>query len=93
MQPVVVGARNAIECEEFSCAVDVTLHDMAAKRPSARIGSSRLTRAPSCMRENDVRFQVSSAKSKVTEPGVMSTAVKQTPLTAMESPFLSSLAR
>src|SRR6267378_486041 len=63
------------------------------KRPSARRGSSRFTRAPSCMRENDVRFQVSSARSNVTEFAVISTAVRQTPLTAIESPFFSSFAR
>src|SRR5579863_1568239 len=43
------------------------------------------------MRENDVRFQVSFARSAAKDLGVISTAVRHTPLTAMLSPFLSSL--
>src|SRR5512135_3407158 len=61
-------------------------------RPSARIGNSRLTWAPSRMRENEVRTQVSSARSAPKESPCRSTAVRHTPLTATLSPFLSSLA-
>ena len=42
------------------------------------------------MREKDVRFQVSAARSAAKDCGVISTAVRQTPLTAMLSPFVSS---
>src|ERR1700730_4911656 len=63
------------------------------KRPSARMGSSRFTRAPRLIREKEVRFQVSAARSAAKDLGVISTAVRQTPLTAMLSPFLSSLVR
>src|SRR5207245_3601444 len=62
-------------------------------RPSARMGSSRLTSAPGLMRENEVRFQVSSARSAPNDLGVISTAVRQTPLTATLSPVFSSLVR
>ena len=43
------------------------------------------------MREKEVRFQVSSARSAAKELGVISTAVRQTPLTAMLSPCLEFL--
>src|SRR5579872_1606855 len=61
------------------------------KRPLARMGSSRLTSAPGLMRENEVRFHVSSARSAPKESGVIPIAVRHTPLTAMLSPFFSSL--
>src|SRR5580700_9849720 len=63
------------------------------KRPLARIGSSRLTIAPGLKRENEVRFHVSSARSAPNESDVISTAVRQTPLTATLSPFFNSLTR
>ena len=40
------------------------------------------------MRENEVRVQVSVARSAQKESGVMSSAVRQTPLTAMLLPSL-----
>ncbi len=43
------------------------------------------------MRENEVRAQVSGAKSALNEPGLMSSAVRQTPLTATLSPVFSSV--
>src|SRR5208283_3560196 len=51
------------------------------KRPSAFMGSSRFTIAPSCIREKDVRTQVSGARSAPNEPDLISSAVRQTPLT------------
>src|SRR5205809_2170777 len=63
-----------------------------SKRPLARMGSSRFTRAPSLIRENDVRFQVSWARSAPKDLGATSTAVRQTPLTAMLLPLFSSFA-
>src|SRR5262249_28282539 len=48
------------------------------------------TDAPSLIREKDVRFHVSSARSQRKEFDVSSTAVRQTPLTAMLLPCLSS---
>src|SRR5580704_19795243 len=63
------------------------------KRPLARIGSSRLTSAPVLIREKEVRCQVSSARSAPKDLDVISTAVRQTPLTAMLSPFFNSLTR
>src|ERR1700676_2486692 len=56
------------------------------KRPSAFIGNSRFTRAPSCIRENEVRAHVSGARSAQNVFGLMSSAVRQTPLTATLSP-------
>src|SRR6185369_6808722 len=63
------------------------------KRPSARMGSSRFTSAFFLMREKEVRFQVSAARSAAKDLGVISIAVRQTPLTAMLSPVLSSWCR
>src|SRR5271163_1435909 len=60
------------------------------KRPSAFIGSSRLTRACRCIRENEVRAQVSGARSAQNDFGFMSSAVRQTPLTATLSPVFNS---
>src|SRR5580692_494705 len=60
------------------------------KRPSAFIGNSRFTSAPWCMRESEVRAQVSGARSAANEFGLMSSAVRQTPLTAMLSPVFNS---
>ena len=59
-------------------------------RPSAFMGSSRFTSAPSCMRENEVRTQVSGARSAQNDFGLMSSAVRQTPLTATLLPVRSS---
>src|ERR1700684_1003966 len=42
------------------------------------------------MRENEVRVQVSGARSAQNEPGLMSIAVRQTPLTATLSPVRNS---
>src|SRR6267143_2689808 len=55
------------------------------------MGSSRLTSAPSRMCENEVRSHVSGARSAAKDPGLTSSAVRQTPLTATLSPVLSSL--
>src|SRR5215469_3975551 len=60
-----------------------------SNRPLARMGSSRFTSAPGLRRENEVLAQVSWARSAVKESPVRSTAVRQTPLTAMLSPGLS----
>src|SRR5207237_1939192 len=60
---------------------------------AARIGSSRFNRAPVLILEKEVRFQVSSARSALKDLGVISTAVRQTPLTAIESPLFSSFVR
>src|ERR1700739_3377343 len=43
------------------------------------------------MRENEVRTQVSGARSAQNDPGLMSSAVKQTPLTETLLPVPSSL--
>src|SRR6202158_4672881 len=56
------------------------------KRPSAFIGNSRFTRATSRSLENEVRAHVSGARSAQTVFGLMSSAVRQTPLTATLSP-------
>src|ERR1700686_1796111 len=56
------------------------------KRPSAFIGNSRFTRAPSRSLENEVRAHVSGARSALNDCGLMSSAVRQTPLTATLSP-------
>src|SRR5208282_905931 len=61
-----------------------------SKRPSAFIGNSRLTSAPSRIRENEVRTQVSGARSAQNDFGLMSSAVRQTPLTATLLPVPSS---
>ena len=61
-------------------------------RASTFSGSSRLTSAPSVMRENEVRVQVSFARSAQNVSGLMSSAVRHTPLTAMLLPCLSSFA-
>ena len=61
-------------------------------RPSTFSGSSRLTCAPAVMRENEVRVQVSFARSALNESGVMFDAVRQTPLTATLLPSFSSRA-
>src|ERR1700686_1757192 len=56
------------------------------KRPSAFMGNSRFTRAPSRSLENEVRVHVSGARSAPKVFGLMSSAVRQTPLTATLSP-------
>src|SRR3954465_4595413 len=43
------------------------------------------------MREKEVRTQVSGAKSAQNDPGLISSAVRQTPLTATLAPVPSSL--
>ena len=61
-----------------------------SKRPLAFIGSSRFTSAPSWIRENDVRTHVSGARSAQNDFGLMASAVRQTPLTAMLWPVPNS---
>ena len=60
------------------------------KRPSAFIGNSRFTSAPSCIRENEVRAHVSGARSAQNDFGLISSAVRQTPLTATLLPVPNS---
>src|SRR3954470_9405500 len=54
------------------------------------MGNSRFTSAPSWIRENEVRTQVSGARSAQNDAGLMSRAVRQTPLTATLCPVPSS---
>src|SRR3954467_4413646 len=59
-------------------------------RPSAFMGNSRFTSAPSWIRENEVRTQVSGARSAQNDASLMSSAVRHTPLTATLCPLPSS---
>ena len=61
-------------------------------RPSAFSGSSRSTCAPCVMRESEVRAQVSAARSAQKDSGLMSSAVRHTPLTATLLPSFNSFA-
>ena len=61
-------------------------------RASTLSGNSRFTCAPSVIRENEVRVHVSLARSAQKVSGVISRAVRHTPLTAMLLPCLSSFA-
>src|SRR3954471_22548772 len=63
------------------------------RRSAARSGSSRLTRESGCTRPSDERRSVSCMTSAPnSSPPHIPTAVRQTPLTATESPSLSSRA-
>ena len=74
-------------------AVDVALHDVAAEPVAGRSGSSRLTASPAPSGPSEVRRSVSSHHVG-REAGAVAaaTAVRQTPLTATESPWASSAA-
>ena len=52
------------------------------------MGRSRLTREPTARAPRLERFRVSAITSAVNSPSPVSTTVRQTPLTAMESPCL-----
>src|SRR5688500_4697749 len=60
------------------------------RRSPARSGSSRFTSSPSESGSSDVRRSVSGITSAANEPLFRSTAVRQMPLTAIESPGASS---
>src|SRR6266498_1945129 len=62
------------------------------RRSPARSGSSRLTSSPSASGSSDVLRSVSGITSAANDPLLRSTAVRQTPLTAIESPGASSAA-
>src|SRR5215208_5283490 len=62
------------------------------RRSPARSGSSRFTSSPSPSGSSDVRLSVSGITSASNEPFVRPTAVRQMPLTAIESPSRSSAA-
>src|SRR6187200_2736404 len=61
-------------------------------RSPARSGSSRFTSSPIASGASEVRRRVSGITSAANEPLSRSTAVRQTPLTAIESPGPSSAA-
>src|SRR5687768_11905542 len=62
------------------------------RRSVGRKGSSRLTRSPSASSPSELRATVSALRSAEKDSESGSTAVRQTPLTATESPAASSFA-
>src|ERR1039457_3129681 len=60
------------------------------KRPLGESGRSRFTREPARRSPRLVRLRVSGARPAEKEPGSRSTAVRQTPLTAMLAPSVIS---
>ena len=94
------GARSRTTREKPSSRTDSTVPVPSTwpctmcppRRSPARSGSSTFTSSPSPSGASEVRRSVSAITSAANDPPFGSTAVRQTPFTAIESPGASSVA-